>query len=101
MRCAAGTRCVNSEDGKTGKCVALKTKCDPKCEHKTEKCELKQVICIKAPCPPVPTCVKRGKTTNPCATHKCASGQTCVVQTSIPPKAACIDTSTLPTVDDK
>ena len=102
MRCAAGTRCVNSADGKTGKCTPLKVqvaKCDPHCKLFKEQCVYKEVVCIKAPCPPVPTCVAKGASTNPCETQKCADGQTCVMLTSNPPKASCIDSSSLPGVE--
>ncbi len=104
IRCAAGTRCVNSADNKTGKCEKISkivkpikihlAKCDPGCAS-TERCVWKQVVCIKAPCPPVAACVAK-KDSESCETTKCAEGQTCVLQLSNPPKAACIDSSSLP-----
>lgn len=82
------------------KCLPLPSCKDSKCEAGTH-CELKEVTCVRAPCPPQPTCVAdidpcalvdcvgeckvvKGKPVctpseckNPCLTAKCSAGFHC------------------------
>jgi len=39
-------------------------------------CELEQVVCVRAPCPPIPMCVENR--TNPCALLLCPANTVCV-----------------------
>jgi len=56
-------------------------------------CELQEVQCIRAPCPPIAVCVPES---NPCALVRCAAGTHCEVQevqcarAPCPPVAACV-----------
>ena len=53
--------------------------CDPPCAD-DERCELVQVTCVRAPCPPQPTCMAAGGSGNTCGTRgaqPCADGEYC------------------------
>jgi hypothetical protein len=62
-----------------------------------QHCELQQVMCIKAPCDPVPTCVPAAAPDpDPCAAARCPAGTTCqakqvsCVRAPCPPVAECV-----------
>jgi len=89
--CPAGTTC----DDSSGSVQCIKTPaCTAKCQA-GEHCELKEVQCITAPCPPQPTCVPDA-TTDPCATVRCASGTHCeakqvqCIKAPCPPIGQCV-----------
>ncbi|CAJ0948855.1 unnamed protein product, partial [Mesorhabditis belari] len=52
-------------------------KCTAKCSA-GQKCVLREVVCVRAPCPPIPTCVNETEPTG-CAAVSCMVGQECVV----------------------
>jgi hypothetical protein len=60
-----------------------------------QRCELRQVTCVKAPCDPVPMCVP-DTGTNPCAAALCPPGTVCqakpvvCVTAPCPPVAECV-----------
>lgn len=74
--CPAGTYC--DDIGGNAKCIKNPS-CDTvKCAAGTH-CELVNVVCVRAPCPPLPMCVDDPTPTDPCATIKCAAGTHCEV----------------------
>ncbi|HEX5659427.1 MAG TPA: hypothetical protein VFX59_19665 [Polyangiales bacterium] len=87
--CKVGTTCVEGPNG--AECV--EQKCTAKCSA-DQHCELQEVVCIKAPCLPVPTCVD--DVVDACATVKCKGGYHCestqpqCFTTPCPPFAECI-----------
>jgi hypothetical protein len=88
--CRAGTACIEDKEG--ARCVEQQ-KCTAKCSA-GQHCELQEVVCIKAPCLPVPTCVD--DVVDACATVKCKAGTHCVstqpacFTTPCPPFAECV-----------
>ena len=72
VRCANGFRC-EVFDGEAF--------CDPDCSLNNggclsnQTCRLEDVVCVRAPCPPVRICEDR----DPCATVRCANGFRCKV----------------------
>jgi hypothetical protein len=86
--CKAGTECVEGPKGAT--CV--EPRCTAKC-FAGQHCELQEVVCIRAPCLPVPTCVDD---LDACATVRCKAGTHCVstqpqcFTTPCPPYAECV-----------
>jgi hypothetical protein len=88
--CRAGTTCIEDKEG--ARCVE-QPKCTAKCSA-GQHCELEEVVCIQAPCLPVPTCVD--DVVDACATVKCKAGTHCVstqpqcFTTPCPPFAECV-----------
>ncbi|MFT3921666.1 MAG: hypothetical protein QM778_03950 [Myxococcales bacterium] len=78
--CAPNTYC--DDIAGQAKCIPLPSCEGTSCEKGTH-CELNQVTCIRAPCPPQPTCVVDE---DPCALADCASGSACTV---VDGKAVC------------
>ena len=76
VRCANGFRC------KVSKGVAF---CDPDCSLnnggclRNQICRLKDVVCVRAPCPPTRICENR----NPCAMVRCSNGFRCKVSKGV------------------
>jgi hypothetical protein len=73
--CAAGTYCDDISG--SPQCIPLPSCATVRCSAGYH-CELEQVQCIRAPCPPLPTCVPND-TTDPCASVKCKAGTHCEV----------------------
>jgi hypothetical protein len=75
-RCGAGYYCDDISG--TAKCLPLPSCTGHVCESGTH-CELKQVTCVRAPCPPQPTCVKdtSGGGGVACGPKTCGEGQIC------------------------
>ena len=67
--------------------------CEPGSCPEGTRCELTQVVCVRAPCPPVAECVP----TDPCAGVRCAAGTHCepihtpCYQPPCQPVAACVN----------
>jgi hypothetical protein len=60
--------------------------CEPGTCPDGTRCELKSVVCVRAPCPPVAACFPK----DPCATVRCAAGTHCeAVETPCYPGSAC------------
>jgi hypothetical protein len=77
---AAGDASQPSVDGGS-------TACDPPCSNGQE-CVLEQVTCVRAPCPPQPTCVAAGGSGRACGSRAlgpCPDGEFC----DYPPSAIC------------
>jgi hypothetical protein len=74
--CPVGTYC--DDIGGSAKCIKT-----PSCETVKcaagQHCELIDVVCVRAPCPPQPMCVDNPTPVDPCATIKCAAGTHCEV----------------------
>ena len=72
--CPVGTYCDDISG--TAQCIKA-----PSCRGHTcprgEHCELQEVQCIRAPCPPLPACVP--DVTDPCASVRCKAGTHCEV----------------------
>jgi hypothetical protein len=89
--CKEGTTCVEGPKG--AECV--EPKCTAKCSA-GQHCELEEVVCIRAPCLPVPTCVDDVHDVDACATVRCKAGTHCVstqpqcFTTPCPPFAECV-----------
>jgi hypothetical protein len=69
--CRAGTECIETAEG--AQCVEP---CTAKCSA-GQHCELQEVQCVRAPCPPQPTCVDD---VDACATVRCRAGTHCEVK---------------------
>jgi hypothetical protein len=54
-----------------------------------EHCELEDVVCITAPCPPQPICVPDSPDPDACRGVTCPSGQTCVLEDVVCIRAPC------------
>ncbi len=72
--CAPGTYC--DDLGGEAKCLPLPSCKGVSCEEGTH-CELEAVTCVRAPCPPQPTCVPDA--VDPCASKKCPKDSPCSV----------------------
>lgn len=98
--CAPNTQCVDGKCVPTGAGTCAATTCPvgstcyetslgtecvktPTCEGHPctpgSHCELEEVQCIRAPCPPQPTCVE-DPIVNPCAAVRCRAGTHCVAK---------------------
>lgn len=72
MKCRPGHRCEIFKP--TGEAF-----CSPDCSldnggcSKGELCTLQDVVCVRAPCPPIVQCISR------CATVRCANGHRCEI----------------------
>jgi hypothetical protein len=74
--CPAGTYCDDISG--SAKCIKNPS-CDTvKCAA-GKHCELIDVVCVRAPCPPLPMCVDDPAPTDPCAKIKCGAGTHCEV----------------------
>jgi hypothetical protein len=79
----------------------LKPACDLVCD-KGQHCELEEVVCITAPCPPIPVCVPDEEPT--CKGVVCEEGYHCeleevvCVRAPCPPQPTCV--SDWPTCED-
>jgi len=72
--CAQGTTCFEVGGGRA-ECVPTPS-CDGVTCDKGQHCELTEVQCIRAPCPPQPSCVANPED-DPCAAVRCAAGTHC------------------------
>jgi hypothetical protein len=71
--CPVGDECVEGPSG-----ASCKTPCLAKCAAGNH-CELREVQCIRAPCPPQPSCVPDEPKVDACATVRCKAGTHCEV----------------------
>jgi hypothetical protein len=91
--CAAGTTCYETGPGKA-ECVPTPS-CDGVSCAKGEHCELQEVQCVRAPCPPQPSCVA-DPAADPCAAVRCKAGTHCeakevqCIRAPCPPVAECV-----------
>lgn len=76
--CPAGTYCDDISGA--AKCIKLPSCNTVKCSS-GQHCELVEVQCIRAPCPPLPMCIDDAD--DPCANIKCAEGTHCEPTTPI------------------
>jgi hypothetical protein len=94
--CPVGDECVEGPSGAT-----CKTPCLAKCSAGNH-CELHEVQCIRAPCPPQPTCVPDEPKVDACSTVRCKAGTHCEVITvqcfvaPCPEQAQCISDPQIP-----
>jgi hypothetical protein len=89
VRCKAGTHCEAT--GESAQCVADAT-CDLVCDEGSH-CELVDVQCVQAPCPPIEECVLDHVGGTACGDVTCGAGQVCCNASCgicTPPDGACI-----------
>ncbi len=86
--CDAGTYC-DDIDG-TARCLPLPSCSGVSCEP-GQHCELRDVQCVRAPCPPQPACVADAdeECRNPCETVRCGQGTHCEAVDVVCIKAPC------------
>lgn len=88
--CKEGTYCDDSSG--VAECVPSDVCAGVRCD-KGYHCEPVEVVCVRAPCPPVPECVPDEKGMR-CGPNVCAKGQVCCNESCgicTPPDGACID----------
>jgi hypothetical protein len=74
--CPVGTYCDDISG--VARCIKMPT-CETVTCAKGQHCELDQVVCVRAPCPPLPICVDDPPPQDPCAAVKCKIGTHCEV----------------------
>lgn len=95
--CPTGTYCDDISG--TAKCITAPSCNTVKCSAGNH-CELKEVQCIRAPCPPQPMCVPDVVKDDPCATVRCKAGTHCeakqvqCIRAPCPPIAECVPDTT-------
>lgn len=90
--CPTGTYCDDISG--SPQCLPLPSCATVKCSAGNH-CELQQVVCVRAPCPPLPQCVPDRDPTDPCG-GKCKPNERCLsvpiqcITTPCDPVAQCV-----------